>query len=288
MSVLFCDTDCELWYTRARELDLKVIGMPYTIDGEEKIYDLGEHTDFTDFFTRMKNGAAAITSGLNEQTYVELFEPYFKASEDILYIAFSSKMSSTFKYCDAAVKKLSSKYPGVRFLRFDTLNISMGAGLLVYLGANFFRAHGGDIDKTYAYLESVVQNVCVLFVVDDLKYLARGGRISPSKAKIGNIMQIKPVLSIDKNGEIDVYAKQNGSKKALTFVLNEIKRKYKPVDGAPIVIVNAICGDISDAVEAKIREMLPGAEIWSQPIGPVIGAHCGPGAYGVIFPSTER
>ena len=288
MSVLFCDTDCELWYTTAKELDLKVIPMPYTIDGTEKMYDLGENTDFKDFFTRMRQGSAVITSGLNPETYIELFEPYFKAGEDILYIAFSSKMSNTFKYLDIAVKELREKYPDVKYRQFDTLNISMGAGLMVYMAAKFCRAHGGDIDATYDYLESIVQKVGVLFVVDDLKYLARGGRLSPAKAKIGNVLQLKPVLCVNKEGEIDILSKQSGLKKAMSFVVSEFTRKYRPAPDAPVVIVGADCDEYVEELKSRILAAVPDADIWVQPVGPVIGAHCGPGTYGIIFPAESR
>lgn len=288
MSVLFCDTDCELWYTTAKELDLKVIPMPYTIDGTEKMYDLGENTDFNDFFTRMRQGSAVITSGLNPETYIELFEPYFKAGEDILYIAFSSKMSNTFKYLDIAVKELREKYPDVKYRQFDTLNISMGAGLMVYMAAKFCRAHGGDINATYDYLESIVQKVGVLFVVDDLKYLARGGRLSPAKAKIGNVLQLKPVLCVNKEGEIDILSKQSGFKKAMSFVVSEFTRKYRPAPDAPVVIVGADCDEYVEELKSRILAAVPDADIWVQPVGPVIGAHCGPGTYGIIFPAESR
>lgn len=288
MSVLFCDTDCELWYTTAKELDLKVIPMPYTIDGTEKMYDLGENTDFKDFFTRMRQGSAVITSGLNPETYIEIFEPWFKAGEDILYIAFSSKMSNTFKYLDLALQELRAKYPDVKYRQFDTLNISMGAGLLVYMAAKFCASHDGDIDATYDYLESIVQKVGVLFVVDDLKYLARGGRLSPAKAKIGNVLQLKPVLYVNKDGEIDILSKQSGFKKAMSFVVSEFTRKYRPAPDAPVVIVGADCDEYVEELKSRVLAAVPDAEIWVQPVGPVIGAHCGPGTYGIIFPAESR
>ena len=288
MSVLFCDTDCELWYTTAKELDLKVIPMPYTIDGTEKMYDLGENTDFNDFFTRMRQGSAVITSGLNPETYIELFEPYFKAGEDILYIAFSSKMSNTFKYLDIAVKELREKYPDVKYRQFDTLNISMGAGLMVYMAAKFCRAHSGDIDATYDYLESIVQKVGVLFVGDDLKSLARGGGLSPAQANIGNVLPLKPVLCVNKEGEIDILSKQSGFKKAMSFVVSEFTRKYRPAPDAPVVIVGADCDEYVEELKSRILAAVPDADIWVQPVGPVIGAHCGPGTYGIIFPAESR
>lgn len=288
MSVFFCDTDCELWYTTARELDIKVIDMPYTIDGAEHMYDLGENTDFKGFFRRMREGANPITSGLNAENYREYFEPYFKAGEDILYVAFSSKMSGTFTTMQAAVDELKKQYPSVKFRRFDTLNICMGAGLQVYMAAKKFRENGGDIDATYSYLESIVGHIGIYFVVDDLKYLARGGRLSPGKAAIGNIMQLKPILNVGNTGEIDVFAKQQGVKKAMQFVVSEFEKKYVDIDGAPVVIVGADCDDLVAELEAKVKAVKPDVTVWKQPVGPVIGAHCGPGTYGLIYTAQSR
>ncbi len=288
MAVLFCDTDCELWYTTANELGLKVIGMPYTVNGVEKIYDLGEDTDIEAFFNEMKAGATVTTSGLNVDTYIDIFEPYFAKGEDILYIAFSSKMSGTFGPMQKAVDELSVKYPGVRFRKFDTLNICLGAGLLVYLGAKFFNQNGGDIDKTYAYLETILDKVGIYFVVEDLKYLARGGRLSSSSALFGNLMQVKPILRVDDEGMISVYSKQQGSKKAMAFMFQEFKKKYNPFDNAPVFIVGANNDKAVAEFSAMVKEFAPNQEVMIQPIGPVIGAHCGPGTYGVIFPSISR
>ena len=288
MAVFFCDTDCELWYTTAKELGVKVIPMPYTVDGEERLYDLGENTDLKAFFDRMRAGAAVSTAGLNPQTYIDIFEPYFKAGEEVLYVAFSSRMSNTLSYLDTAIAELKAKYPDAKYRRYDTLNISMGAGIMVYLAAKFFNAHGGDVDATCAYLDTLVQNVAVLFVVDDLKFLARGGRLSPAKAKIGNVLQLKPVLYVNKEGEIDVLTKQNGFKKAMSFIVSEFARKYRPVEGAPVVIVGADCDGYVAELRSRIEPEAGGAEIIVQPVGPVIGAHCGPGTYGIIFTAESR
>ena len=101
-------------------------------------------------------------------------------------------------------------------------------------------------------------------------------------------MQIKPVLKIDNGGEIDIFTKQNGSKKAMSFVLNEVEKHYSPFDDAPIVVVDATAPEAAKEIVAKLKEKLPDAKIWTQPVGPVIGAHCGPGTYGVIFPADCR
>lgn len=288
MSVLFCDTDCELWYTTAKELGVKVIGMPYTVDGEEKMYDLGENTDFKDFYSKMRAGSSVSTAGLNKEIYLDIFRPYFEAGEDILYVAFSSKMSNTFEPLAAAIAELESQFPKARYRKFDTLKICLGAGILVYLAAKFFAAHDGDIDATYDYLSDIVGKVRVNFVVGDLRYLARGGRLSPAKARMGNVLQAKPVLHVDKEGEISVLTKVIGAKKAMSYVVDEFAAHYRNVDDAPVFIVGADCDDLVAELKDRVAAIAPDADLRVQPVGPVIGAHCGPGTYGIIYMSDER
>lgn len=283
MATIFCDTDCELWYTHAQELGLQVIRMPYTIDGEEHLCDLGEETDILDFYKKMREGASASTAGLNQEIYYETFKPFFEKGDDILYIAFSSNLSGTFAYHDLAIARLKEEYPNVKYRKFDTLNICMGAGLLVYMAGKYCREHGDDIDATYNYLEENVSKIGIYFVVDDMKYLARGGRISPAKAKMGNLMNIKPVLTVTEEGKLDVCAKQNGTKKAHKYMLDLFQNGYQNIDDAPVVIVDADCRGVADEFVGKVKEINPSVTIWQQPVGPVIGAHAGPGTLGIIF-----
>ena len=195
MSILFCDSNCELWYTKINELGLKVISMPYTIAGTEYYYDNGEKTDFKSFYDMVKGGEMPITSALNSTNYTEIFEPYFKKGEEILYISFSDKMSATFNFMNQAIEELSAKYPKAKFTRFDTRSISMGAGLQVYLAAKYFAA-GHTIAETITYLESITGKIAALFMVDSLNHLKKGGRLSSTSAFFGSLMQIKPVLKI--------------------------------------------------------------------------------------------
>lgn len=282
MSILICDSDCELWYERADELGLKVIKMPYVIDGEERPYDLGRGEDPKEFFDKMRKGAKASTAALNGEDYREFFEPLFQAGEDMLYIAFSSKMSGTFNYLEPVIKELSEKYPDAKYKRFDTLSISMGAGIQVYLAAKYFN-EGHTTDETYAYLESIRDKHRIYFAVDDLTYLKRGGRISPAAAAFGNILQLKPILKVGEEGELAVVSKEKGNKKALNYMLNTLFETEVDTS-APIVVLNADKQEDGDKIIAAIRERYgDGVEIWDQQIGPVIGAHCGPGTAGIIW-----
>lgn len=283
MATIFCDTDSELYFEYANKFDIKVIRMPYNLDGEEKLADLGETFDPKQFFGAMRAGAKASTAGLNEETYYDIFKPYFEKGDDILYIAFSSKMSKTFDYLEIAINRLKTEYPAVKYRRFDTLNICLGTGILVYLGAKYCREHGDDIDATYDYLEKIRDKVGIYFTVEDMKYLARGGRISPAKAKIGNLMNIKPVLTVV-DGKLDVCQKCNGLKKAVNFMLDTFEENVDAdFDGAPIIVLDADNAAVGDDIEARVRQNHADGEIWHLAIGPVVGAHAGPGTIGIIF-----
>ncbi len=281
--ILICDSDCELWYTRADELGLKLIKMPYIVDGEEYFYELGKIEDSAEFFNKMRKGAKVSTAAQNGEYYREFFEPLFASGEEMLYIAFSSKMSGTFDYLENVIRELSEKYPEAKYTRFDTLNISMGAGIQVYLGAKY-ALEGHTVEETVKYLESLRSKVKCMFAVEDLVYLKRGGRISPAAAMFGNILQLKPVLKISDEGTIEVATKAKGTKKAIEYMISGMMQSDVDLT-KPITVMHGDCKEKAEAFIAKIREKVGGdeVEIWCDPIGPVIGAHCGPDTVGVIY-----
>ncbi|MDR2091630.1 MAG: DegV family protein [Clostridiales bacterium] len=289
MAVMFCDTNCELWFDKARELDLKVIKMPYTIGGKEFYYDLGEKTDFKNFYDEMRSGKTPSTSALNADNYKEYFEPYFKAGEDVLYVSFSDKLSATFTFMDQAVAELKEKYPKIKFVRFDTRAISLPAGMQVYLAKKYMDG-GHTIDETVEYLKDLTKHIAVEFVVDDLKYLKRGGRISGLQAAVGTLLNFKPILKLSDDGKIVNTTKVNGRTKAITHIVEGIKAKGTDLDKYPIAIIHADC----EADALKLKERLTAElnnqnlDIWIQPIGPVIGTHCGPGTLALVYHGTGR
>lgn len=144
MNVFFCDSNSELWYTKAEELGIKVIGMPYNIDNDERDYDLGKNTDFNDFYTRLKNGSIAKTSALNTQNYIDYFEPVLASGNDVLYVHFSNKMSATFDYMKQAIDILKEKYPNNTVKYVDTLSIAIGEALIVYEAAKLWKKGASD------------------------------------------------------------------------------------------------------------------------------------------------
>lgn len=287
MSVYFTDTDCELWYTDVDKYDIKVIGMPYTLDGEEKFYDMGRATDFKHLFQRMREGAMPITSALNPQMYIDYFEPYFAAGEDILYVHFSEKMSGTFEYMRTAENILKEKYPKRKLTVVNTRLISGGAGMIVLEGAKMHAAGKSD-EEIVAALNELSKHISIDFVVDSLAHLRRGGRISAASAMVGSILNIKPMLSFDDEGAIQKFGTQKGMKKALVTLCERVKSNIQKVDKYPVWVIDADSSDMADFFEKYLEELIPKIQIVRYPIGPVIGTHCGPGTIGIIYYGEKR
>ena len=215
MYQLFCDSNCELWHTVAKEYGLHVIRMPYVLDGKEYYYDLGEATDFAHFYQRMREGTVPTTSAINEQDYIDYFEPVLQEGQDIYYITFSHKLSATFQSMDRAIAALKEKYPEREIRTFDTKSISLGAGFQVRYAAEKYRA-GATMDELDAYLRELSAHTVVYFVVDDLVYLKRGGRISALTATFGKLLNIKPMISILPDGSLQSVGKIKGAKRVFS------------------------------------------------------------------------
>ena len=289
MSVFFCDSNSELWHTKAEKLGLKVIGMPYNIDDdEERAYDLGKNTDFTDFYTRLKKGSSAKTSALNMQNYIEYFEPVLASGKDVLYVHFSKKMSGTFEYMNQAINFLKEKYPKNSVKCVDTYSIAVGEALIVYEAAKMWK-NGATDEEIIDFVINNREKFATYFIVDDLSHLKKGGRLSRASFVVGTILNIKPVLKISKDGEIVKHSVAKGRKKALNQLFEIFIDLVDEVENHPICIVYVLSEDdalkLKDMIENHFKKPL---EVWLQPIGPTVGTHCGPGSIGIAFHAKHR
>ena len=287
MSALICDSNCEIWYTLAEELGIGYIAMPYTFrEGEECYYDLGRNTDFKAFYSAVRAGTVPRTMALNPEDYKDFFRPYFERGEDVLYISFSHAMSGTFGSLDAALAELKEEFPGRTCTVFDTKAISLGAGMQVEAAARLKNAGASD-EEVLAFLETFRGRLGCYFEVDDLMHLKRGGRLSAAAAVAGTLLGLKPILTFNEEGGLSVYEKAMGRKKAMRMLAEHcIKEMTAPE--YPVYVLDADCPEEGDALAALIREKRPEANIRRQTVGPVIGAHCGPGTLAVLFIGDSR
>lgn len=282
MSVFFTDTDCEMWYTDAEELGLNVIGMPYTINGKESVYDYGKNTDIEAFYADMRAGKVATTSALNEQDYINYFEPVFKNGEDIFYIHFSSELSCTFNSMRLALDELKKKYPERKLIEFDTLNISVGGGIQA-IEACKLHNNGATDEEVLEFLETFRDKIAVYFYVDSLQYLRRGGRISAVSSVMGSLLNLKPILTVSKDGKLDKLTVVKGKKKAADFLYEKFEKEYNNDDKYEVFVLDASNKTAGDELAERIRLSGRNVKIRRFDVGPVVGAHAGPGTIGIIF-----
>lgn len=286
MSVLLIDADGELWYTRRDELGVQCISMPYSYGGNEYYYDLGEHTDFDAFYKAVRGGEVPKTMALNPQEYIEIIEPIYARGEDVLYVSFSHKMSGTFDHLNTALNELAEKYPERKCTVFDTKSISLGAGIQMEYAAEL-KNKGATDEEIIEALTTFTDRVAVYFMVDDLMHLKRGGRLSGIAAFAGRLLDLKPILTLNENGGLGVITKKSGKKKAMRYIADCVCEQLTGTDYS-VYVVDADSTADGDWIADEIRAKRPDAKIVRQLVGPVIGAHCGPGTLGVIFIADQR
>lgn len=283
--VIVTDSGCDISPEILKEWDVKNINLIFRFDGEEKEYT-NEEMDIKLFYDRMKKGETAKTSAINPESFTEFFDGILAQGKDVLYIGFSSGLSTTFNSSRIAAEELNEKYTENKVVCVDSLCASAGQGLLVYLAVQKKKS-GATIDELATWISDNVLSVCHWFTVDDLVYLKRGGRVSPTVAFVGSVLGIKPILHVDDNGKLVSVSKVRGRKAAIAALADKYGELTDGTDNT-VYISQADCE--ADAIEVKKQmEEKYGANVQIiTNIGPVIGAHAGPGTIAVFFMGKER
>ena len=285
--VFMTDSDSDLLYSIADEKHIPVVRMPYTLDGKEYFDDNGRSGVEKEFFHRMEGGATPNTSLLPTAAYLEYFEPILK-EKDLLFIAFSSQMSSTINNIYEAREQLLQKYPDRKFIVVDTLSISAPMTLLI-LGAHALYEQGKSMEEVEQWVRDNRMHAHAWLTVGDLKYLARGGRISSTSAFFGSVLDIKPIICMGKGGKLDPAEKVQGRKKALRTLVDRTVENIEHPEDQTIIIMQADVPEEADRLADMLRQRIPTLQgIRIQAVGPVIGAHCGPGTLAICFMGRER
>ena len=285
--VFMTDSDSDLPYHLKAEYDIPVVAMPYALNGKEYFDDLGQTLDHKSYFDAMRAGANPVTSALNEEAYLEYFEPVFKSGKDLLFVAFSSKLSSTIQAIYSAREKLLAKYTDRKMTVVDTLSISGPQTLLVLKAHEMYRA-GKSMEEVAAWLEENKLRAQAYFTVDDLKYLKRGGRISSAAAAVGTMLDLKPIIVEASDGTLQAGDKIRGRKKALAYIVDAMMKSEPDPAESPIIVLNADAREDAERVKANVEQKLPGANVLIEHVGPVIGAHAGPGTVALCFLGKEK
>lgn len=282
------DSSCDLPGSLADTLGLVVVPLQFTIDDVTYLNESGGGSpDAHTFYEALRAGKHAATAAANPSQFLEKMEPVLGAGKDLLYIGFSSGLSTTYQSGCIAAQELREKYPERTILTLDSLCASLGQGLFVWLAAKRQQA-GASLQELYDALLALRPRLCHWFTVDDLLYLKRGGRISAATAVVGTVLQIKPIMHMDDAGHLASVSKARGRRAALHALAEKVCREAAAPETQTVFICHGDCREDAEEVARQIRAGSPVREFVIHDVGPVIGAHTGPGVVSVFYVGEHR
>ena len=285
---ILTDSSADLGVDMVRQLDVQVLPLSFSM-GTQIYHNYPDNREIDPhaFYQLLRQGQVATTSAINMAQYTDALEPLLQEGKDVLVLAFSSGLSTTYNSSRLAVEELQEKYPERKIYTVDTLCASLGQGLLVYLAAKE-RDAGKSIEQVRDWVEENKLHICHQFTVDDLHFLKRGGRISATTAVMGSMLQIKPVLHVDNEGHLINIAKARGRQASLKALVDKMEKTAIDPANQVVFISHGDCLEDAQTVEKMVKERFGVKEVYINYVGPVIGAHSGPGTLALFYVGSER
>ena len=287
--IIMTDSCADLTGAEVEALGVAVVPLHYTMDGVEYInYPDHSELDSGEFFARVSAGADCKTSAVSVGTFVDEMKAVLEQGKDILYIAFSSALSTTYQSGCIAAEDLCAEFPEATIEVIDSLSASRGQGRLV-MEAAAQKKLGKTLAEVAQFVRDEIPHNSHWFTVADLNQLKRGGRISAATALVGTMLSIKPVLHVNDAGQLESVSKSRGIKAALTELVNQMEKTgTAPLADQTVLICHANCPDNVEFVSKLLRERFGVTDIRAEFIGPVIGSHTGMGTLGLFFRGEHK
>lgn len=285
--IIATDTTADLPESFIKDNDIVLFYLKSNILGQE--YGEDNKLDLKEFYELMRAGEPTKTSQINPDEAKEKFLKIIETNKEVLYVAFSSGLSGTYNSARIAAEEVMEEHPDCKIVVVDTKAASMGEGLMVYYAVKL-RDEGKSIEEVAEWLNAHALNFVHMFTVDDLNFLYRGGRVSRSTAFVGTMLSIKPILHVDDEGHLVAVGKTRGRKKSLMELVDHMEVKigsYK--DKNPIFFIShGDCLEDANFVRDEVIKRFDIKENMVNLIGPVVGAHSGPGTVALFFMGDER
>lgn len=284
--IIITDSACDIYPEVLAQWGVACVSLEFRFDHIDQDFK-NEDMPIREFYRNMRDGHVAKTNAVNSETFRETFEANLKEGKDILYLGFSSGLSTTFQQGKLAAEELSEAYPERKIIAIDTLCASAGEGLIVKLALDKKNA-GASLEETAAYVNELIPKLAHWFTVEDLVYLKRGGRVSPAVALVGGMLQIKPVMHVDDEGHLTKVGTVRGRKASLAALADKlIETAEDPANGTFFIShgdCDADAQTLCDLIMAKGGNKV---ELITH-VGTVIGAHSGPGTMALFFIAKQR
>lgn len=267
----------------AQENGIEFVPMEYSL-GEEMRTSHGceDEAVLKRFYDGQRGGDLTRTSQISPFMYEEYFAKFLKEGKSVLYLCLSSGLSATYEGSMLAAGNLKEAYPDGEVLPVDTLAATGGMGILAEMAIEN-RKKGMSLRENFDAVSALIPKLRHFFMVQDLMYLKRGGRVSAATAIVGSALNIKPILKIDENGKLVTIDKKRGNKAAMTALFTYFKENYNPELCRTIYICDADTPELAEALVEKVREEAADVAIRRTMLSPIIGAHTGPGMLSMIL-----
>ena len=282
---IITDSCCDFTGAQYREMDVRSASLTVMYNGESRS-NFSEEAAVKAFYDQLRSGVTATTAAANPDDWSNVMEPALKEGKDVLVLAFSSGLSTTYQSAVIAAKELREVYPERTIRVVDTLCAALGQGLLVWHACKR-RDEGMSLEELTAWVEETKLHVCHWVTVDDLSHLKRGGRISATTAIVGTMLNIKPIIHVDNDGHLINTAKVRGRKAAMDYLVRKFTETSGDFDNETVFIAHGDCPEDAAALEQQLKETGVKNVITGY-VGPVIGAHTGPGVLVLFFLGTAR
>ena len=283
--VIITDSGCDLPQEMIESMGIKVVPMALTIaDKTYRHFHDCRELSMEDFYSLIRAGYIGTTSCVSVSDASEEMENWLNKGYDILYLSFSSGMSGSYQAANIAAENLKEEYSDSKIIVVDTLSGSIGLGMLSYLAVKYKDGH--TIEETADYIRSICLNICHYFMVDDLKFIQKTGRVSKMSAIFGTALGIKPLFRLSDEGKVDLVDKIRGKKvgiRRLTALATEDCTKSDI-----FFICHADAFESAEQLSNGIKEQYPDAEVVINQVGPILGNNTGPCALAVIFYGANR
>lgn len=242
-----------------------------------------------EFYDRMKNGELPQSQANNPAVIEEKFRKVLEKGADIIHVAFSSALSSSYNNVCMVANELREQYPDAKITVIDTLMVSLGESIMV-IYANDLKTKGASYEEIVEKLEAIKSHINAQFTVDDLFHLQRGGRVSKTTAMVGTVLNLKPSMFVNAAGALTASGTVRGRKKSIQGMIDRMKDSLgdAPDYSLPVGIVHANCLEDAQALAEKVKNETGYKTVIINDISPSIGTHTGPGAMGLLYYGAKR
>lgn len=277
---IYTDSSCDLAQDIIEKYDIKVMQLEVIIDNNPPV--LNRDIDAKELYDKLRNGADAKTAAVTPGFFEENMRESLEAGKDILYIGFTSGLSVTYNNGAMIMGELQEEFPERKLMHIDSLCASVGQGLLVHYAA-LQREAGVDMEEIGRDILVMKDKIHHQVTVDDLFFLKRGGRISATTAVAGSILNVKPIIHVTEEGKLDTIGKIRGRKAAMKEIVAKMDATIDIDSWKYVFISHGDCLEDAEYVKAMIEEKYPEAKVMISYVGPVIGAHTGPGVIALCY-----